>query len=102
MAERAIKIGKPLKMFVYQPVLLKGKYVRSIIEQFPFCKIEVGDVFTTEKRPADYHELRKQAESKVEAVRYNLPEGACIVILESKTFEKQQEVEEYLKNKSSV
>ena len=102
MEKRAIKTSKPLKMFVYQPVFLKDKYFRSVIEHFPFCRIDIGDVFTTEKRPADYHGLRKQAESKVEAVRYNLAEGACIVILERKTFEKQEDITNYLKNKRSI
>ena len=102
MNQRAIKIGKPLKMFVYQPVLLKGEYQRSVIESFPFCRIVAGDVFTTEKRPASYHKLREQAESKVEAVRYNLAEGACIVILEGKNFENEEILKEYMKNKRSV
>lgn len=93
---------KPMKMFVYQPVLLNDKYVRSTITKFPFCRIEVGDVFTTEKRPADYSQLLRQAESKVMAVRFNLVECACIVILEEKKFTSEKRLNHFVSGKSSV
>lgn len=93
---------KAMKMFVYQPLLLNDKYVRSTITKFPFCRIEVDDVFTTEKRPADYSQLLRQAESKVVAVRFNLVECACIVILEEKKFTSQKRLDRFVSGKSSV
>lgn len=77
---------KPMKMHVYQPLYVGDKYVRSIKKTFPYCRIEIGDVFTMEKRPANYHEMMAHKESKVVAVRYNFAETACIVILEKKNF----------------
>ncbi len=101
---------KPLKMYIYQPLFIKAKkkgdedeYVRStIVDDFPYFRVEVGYVFTTEKRPAKYHELIEQQETKVEAVRYNLAERACIVILERKTFKNQRDVDRYVSGKISV
>ena len=100
--DRAIVRDKPLKMFIYQPVFLGDKYVLSTIIKFPFCRLEVGDVFTTEKRPSDYHKMKRQEESKVEAIRYNLAEGACIVILEKKTFKEQKEIDLFVRGKSCI
>ena len=112
MSGKMIKRDKSLKMFVYQPLFHSEwndktkktveQYKRTIISKFPFCRMEVGDVFTTEKRPADYHKLRNQAEAKVEAVRYNLAEDACIVILERKTFKNIKDLDRYVSGKASV
>lgn len=87
---------KPIKMHVYMPLNLRGKYNCCAKRTFPFCRIEVGDVFTVEKRPADYHQLNSQKEFKVEAVRYNMFEGACIVILESKDFKDEEDINRFL------
>ena len=81
----------------------EDKHVRSVIvDNFPYFRVELGDVFTNEKRPAKYHELIAQQETKVEAVRYNLAERACIVILERKTFKSQREIDRYVSGKKSV
>jgi len=100
---------KPIKMFIYQPVYLavkgedsKDKYVKSTITKFPFHRVEVGDVFTTEKRPADYFKLRKQEEFKVAAVRRNLIECACIVILEKKVCKTEEQIAHFVSGKGVV
>ena len=104
-----LNIQKPIKMFIYQPVYLKGsgdkakdKYVKSTIVKFPFCRIEVGDNFTGEKRPAEYFKLKAQSESKVVAVRYNLVECACIVFLEKKVLKSQNEIGRFVSGKGCV
>jgi len=101
-----INQDKPIKMFIYQPVYLAGdkkdKYTICTIVRFPFCRIEVGDVFTGEKRPSDYFKLRKQEESKVVAVRYNTAEGACIVFLEKKVLKNQEEIDRFVSGKGCV
>ena len=93
------RITKPMKMQVYQALLVGGKLVRSIHKTFPYCRIEIGDVFTMEKRPADYHKMMKQRESKVIGVRYNFAETACIVILEEMNFEHQDLLNRYVSGK---
>ena len=111
---------KPIKMFIYQPVYLAGEvkglkgtkekpvpppkpeYKKTTIVRFPFCRIEVGDSFTGEKRPADYFKLQEQAESKVAAVRYNLPEKACIVFLEDKVLKSEEEINRFVSGKGVV
>lgn len=86
---------KPIKTHVYMPLSIGGKYKCCIKRTFPYCRLEAGDVFTIEKRPGDYHKLKNQKEFKVEAVRYNLFEGACIVILESKDFKDENELKSF-------
>lgn len=101
---------KPIKMFIYQPIYLKGKgkdvkpeYKKSIIVNFPFCRIEVGDVFTGEKRSKDYYKLDAKSESKVAAVRYNYAgHGCCVVILEDKVFKTQEKINQFVAGKGVV
>lgn len=75
---------KPLRMIVYQPVYAGEKFVGCAITKFPYYRAEIGDVFTTEKRPADYLKMLKQKEYKIEAIRMDAIGGACVVILERK------------------
>lgn len=100
--DKIMRSEKSIKMFIYQPVFIKDEYIKSTVTKFPFCRLMVGDVFTTEKRPADYHKLNQQEESKVEVIRYNLAEGACIVILERKTVKNQKEFDHFVSGKSCV
>lgn len=101
---------KPIKLFIYQPVYLAGKgkdakpeYIKSIIVNFPFCRIEVGDVFTGEKRSKDYYKLDPKTESKVAAVRYNYAgHGCCIVILEDKVLKSNEEINQFVAGKGCV
>jgi len=98
---------KPIKMFVYQPIYLKGdkndKYIKSIIINFPFCRIEVGDVFTGEKRSKEYYKLDPKSESKVAAVRYNYAgHGCCVVILEKKVFKSLEDINQFVAGKGTV
>ena len=104
-----LNIQKPIKMFIYQPVYLaakgkdaKAEYKKSTIVKFPFCRIEVGDNFTGEKRPADYFKLKAQSESKVVAIRYNLIECACIVILEKKVLKSEEDITRFVAGKGVV
>jgi len=111
---------KPIKMFIYQPVYLeekeevteseepkrgrpkKGIYVCCTITKFPYCRVEIDDVFTSEKRPDDYAKLENQNEFKVVAVRYNLVECACIVILEKKMCKSKEEIDRFVSGKGCV
>ena len=91
-------------MFVYLPVYLKEKYVRTVIKDLPFSRIEVGDVFILGKRDrmSDLIKSRKEDEHKVEQVKRSMADGSCIVVLEKITFTKKEEITEFLKNKKSV
>jgi len=88
---------RQMSMYVYQPTYAGDpndkrthKYVTFTKRQLPYVPIKVGDIFTTEKRPADYHLLKKQKEYAVEAIRYNLFDGNCIVILERRLVSKDK------------
>lgn len=98
--DNRLRSQKPLKMFIYQPVYLNKKYECCTITKFPYFRAEVGDVFTSEKRPADYIKMRKQVEFKVVTVRYNLREGACIVFLEDKVFSNKKELKRFVSDNS--
>jgi len=91
---------KTIRMHVYIPLSVGGKFVRSIHKTFAYCHIKVGDVFTMEKRPADYHKMIAQKEVKVKAVRYNWAESACIVILEGKDFEHMDLLNRFVSGRS--
>ena len=97
-----IRTGKPVKMFVYLPVYLKEKYVRTVIKDLPFSRIEKGDPFILGKRDKMSDLIKAGGEHKVEQVKRSLADGSCIVVLEKITFTKNEDITEFLKNKKSV
>lgn len=85
-----MKPDKPLKMYVYQPLSVKGEHIKTKLTHFPFFHVEIGDVFTNERR------TEKPMESKVAAVRFNLFERGCMVTLEDMEFETIEELNRYV------
>ncbi len=110
MEKKRIITGKPLKMFVYLPVCLAVKkntepvlqriVIQGRIQYIP--GIKAGDSFAMMKRdnPADF--LNDEGEHKVTQVKYGFMDGSCVVVLEPMTFDSQENMNEFLKNKHSV
>jgi hypothetical protein len=93
------KEEKPMRIFIYQPFYTKDKdgkekYLNTKTYKFPYFPIKKGDVFVTEKRVDEFVELTKDQQSKVRAVRYNLNDMSCNVLLENKMIEKKEEPKE--------
>lgn len=90
------KEERPMRIFIYQPFYTKDKdgkkeYLNTKTYKFPYFPVKKGDVFVTEKRVEEFVELTKDQESKVRAVRYNLSDMTCNVLLENKVIEKKEE-----------
>ena len=88
---------RQMSMYVYQAIYAGDpndkrthKYVSFTKRKFPYVQLKVGAIFTAEKRPADYHLLKKQKEYAVEAIRFSLSDGSCIVIIERRIVPKDQ------------
>jgi hypothetical protein len=97
---------RPMVIFIYQPLYLKGKndkpkFMDCKTRKFPPARIEVGDVFTGEKRVAEFIQLKKRSTSIVASVTYNYADGTCGVILEDKVFETKEDMDKYLSNTAS-
>ena len=91
-----MKQAKPIRMFIYQPIYVKGTdgkktYLHTKTYPFPYYPAKKGDQFTGEKRVKNFVEMQKHSTSKVVAVRYNYSDGTCGVILEDKVIEKKEE-----------
>jgi len=92
---------RPIKMFIYQPLYLKGKgvkpeYVNCKTYKFPYARIEVGDVFTGEKRVAEFLKMKERSVSKVVSVTYNYADMTCGIILEDKIFNTMEKLNKYV------
>ena len=104
--DKQIRTGKPAKLFVYLPIYHQTSkdnkvYVRTVIKDLPFSRIEVGDSFIVKKRDSIADLLKNENEFKVEQVKRSMIDGSCIAVLEAITFTKKDEVTDFLKNKRS-
>lgn len=102
------KEERPMRIFIYQPIYTvdeNGKnkeYQNTKTYKFPYFPVKKGDVFVTEKRVDEFAELAEEQQSKVRAVRYNLSDMTCNVLLENKVIEKKKKPEALLRTDEEV
>jgi hypothetical protein len=89
-----------LRTFVYQPLSVKGKYAGATMVEFPFCRVQVGDLFTIDKR-TDFAEMGKSKKYKVEDCYFTTAnKGEFIIILEKEDFSTKNQLKLHTRGKT--
>jgi hypothetical protein len=67
-----------------------------------FSRVEQGDLFLIDKINSSANVLSNDGMLKAEKVIRSVIDGSCIVVLEKKTFEKEEELKAFMQGKKYV
>ena len=93
---------REVKLFLYQPVILKDKQVCNCIFGLPFMQVKEGDLVATEKRPGTSSQMKSQHLYKIVNVTINAFDASIIATLEPVKFQDEKEMNRYLDGKSKI